>query len=234
MSYIKAVIFDMDGVISNTVPIQYKINKRIAERLGFQLTEEENQKLQGLSRQDTLRKLVETSGKQLSRLEINNLSEQRNREYQDIIKTLTNADILPGIHTFIEDLYSRQIAMAVASASRNATLVLQQLGILERFGHVVDVSRLERGKPDPEIFQTAAQKLGMKESECIAIEDGEAGLSGILQTSMFSIGIGEHEAMKQAHLHLKSTKELTYRRVGEAIEKEGLAFFNGGNKKKQP
>ncbi|WP_245308303.1 beta-phosphoglucomutase [Halalkalibacter urbisdiaboli] len=213
----KAVIFDMDGVISNTVPIQYEINRRIASKLGFMLNRQENQDLQGLSRRDTLEKLVEKSGKQLSHDEIDRLSDERNKEYLTVISTLTKADILPGMESFIEELYKRKIPMAVASASRNAPKVLHQLGLLERFDHVVDVSKLRRGKPDPEIFLTAAKALGVNDSQCVAIEDGEAGLTAILQTNMFSVGIGAHEAMKQADLYLKETAELTFETLTAAL-----------------
>ncbi|WP_062051435.1 HAD hydrolase-like protein [Bacillus sp. JCM 19034] len=152
MRKIKAVIFDMDGVISNTIPLHYIVNKRVAEQLGIEYSHEWNMNMQGLSRSDTVKEIVKASGKTLTELEFDVLCEQKNKHYRALLEDLTEEDAQPGIRSFIEQLNDLGLPLVVASASRNAPFVLSQLKLKHFFKAIVDVTTLERGKPDPEIF----------------------------------------------------------------------------------
>ncbi|WP_332632506.1 beta-phosphoglucomutase [Halalkalibacter flavus] len=225
MKSIKAVIFDMDGVISNTVHLHYHVNKKVADRLGISFSEEWNQKLQGLSRRATVQAIVDKSGVNLSDDEFEQCCETKNSHYIELINQLTDKDAKPGIRSFIEDLRGIGMTMVVASASQNASRVLSRLQLLDYFSGVVDVTKLTRGKPDPEIFLKAAEMVDVSPSECVAIEDGEAGLTGILQTEMFSVGVGSEPSLIRADLTLSQTEELTVEVLEKALNKQEKTLF---------
>ncbi|GAE26826.1 beta-phosphoglucomutase [Halalkalibacter wakoensis JCM 9140] len=217
MKQIKAVIFDMDGVISNTVHLHYIVNEKVANHVGVSFNEEWNQKLQGLSRRATVEAIVEKSGESVTEDELEQLCELKKDQYIELINELTSEDAQPGIRSFIEELKKRSVKMVVASASQNAVRVLARLNLLDYFDGVVDVTKLRRGKPDPEIFLKAAEMINVLPSQCVAIEDGEAGLTGILQTEMFSVGVGSETSLRRADLTLSTTKELTVFTLEEAL-----------------
>jgi beta-phosphoglucomutase len=221
----KAVIFDMDGVISNTVPIQYVTNTRLAKQVKVEFTEEWNQALQGLSRRKTVEAILERSAQSFTTEEIDLICEEKNKHYKELISKLTPEDSQPGIRDFIQELAECAVPMVVASASQNASFVLTKLELIDYFKGVVDVTTLKRGKPDPEIFLKAAELVGVEPSECVAIEDGEAGLSGILQTEMFSVGVGHEPFLKKADYYIDSTKKLTAASLETALNKQEKTLF---------
>lgn len=225
MKQIKAVIFDMDGVISNTVSLHYETNLRLANQLEVDFSHEWNQALQGLSRRKTVDALIEHSAYTFSEEEIHEICNKKNKHYQELIAKLTAEDAQPGIRRFIEELADRDIPMIVASASQNASLVLTKLELIDYFQGVVDVTRLKRGKPDPEIFLKAAEHVNVYPFECVAIEDGEPGLTAILQTEMFSVGVGLEPFLKRADLYLESTGKLTIESLEAALNKDNKTLY---------
>ncbi|WP_332692211.1 beta-phosphoglucomutase [Halalkalibacter lacteus] len=228
MKQMKAVIFDMDGVISNTVHLHYIVNKKVADQLGISYSQEWNQQLQGLSRRDTVQSITRQSAVTLSEQEFDQLCEQKNSHYKGLIDTLTVEDVQPGIRLFIEKLKKHEIPMVIASASRNARRVLTRLELVDYFKGIVDVTTLKRGKPDPEIFIKAAELVDVNPSACVAIEDGEAGLKGIMETEMFSVGVGAEPALTKADLYLPSTQELTVESLETALNKQQKTLFQEG------
>ncbi|MBM7704129.1 beta-phosphoglucomutase [Metabacillus iocasae] len=204
----QAIIFDLDGVIADTVDFYYLANKRIADEIGVSFTRKWNQQLQGMSRRKTIDALVSKSNRFFTDEDKQKLGDKKNEFYQASIQQLTSADVLPGILPLLKQLKQEGIKVAIASSSSNAKQVVDKLGLAPFFAHIVDVQKVRRGKPDPEIFLAAAQYLGVDPAQCVAIEDGEAGLRAILQTNMFSIGVGTHEEMEAADWHVKSTEEL--------------------------
>ncbi|HWO97023.1 MAG TPA: beta-phosphoglucomutase [Bacillus sp. (in: firmicutes)] len=209
MSKIKAVIFDMDGVIADTVELYYIANKRVADQIGAPFSRELNQKLQGISRLKTVEHIAGLSGRTLSDEEMAKMAEAKNEHYKSLIEQLSPKDVLPGVFNLLIELKQQNIKTAVASSSSNAGVVLEKLELIQMFDFVVDVKTIQNGKPHPEIFMKAADELGVPYENCAAIEDGEAGLAGIKKSGMFSIGVGEHEAMKKADWHVRSTEELS-------------------------
>ncbi|WP_227936969.1 beta-phosphoglucomutase [Alkalihalobacillus deserti] len=221
----KAVIFDMDGVISNTVPLHYETNLRVASSLDVDFSHDWNQALQGLSRRKTVGAIIERSSYTFTEEEIAEICEQKNKHYQEMISQLTAEDAQPGIRHFIKQLAERQIPMVVASASQNASLVLTRLELIDFFQGVVDVTKLKRGKPDPEIFLRAAEHIDVYPSACVAIEDGEAGLAAVLQTDMFSVGVGHEPFLSKANFYLDSTMKLTVESLEAALNKDNKTLY---------
>ncbi|GGD11405.1 beta-phosphoglucomutase [Pontibacillus salipaludis] len=209
----KAVIFDLDGVIVNTVPLYHKATLPIAEKLDISFTEEDNLLYQGRPRMELIQMLAERSDQSFTNEEMVELGEWRNRNYQQLIAQLTEDDLMPGMKDFIQELANDRTPMALASASSNAEFVLHQLGLTSYFDVIMDPKSLRNGKPDPEIFVTAADRLGIAHKDCVAIEDGEAGLKAILSTQMFSIGVGTSSYLSAADWTIRQTSYLTLERV---------------------
>jgi beta-phosphoglucomutase len=146
------------------------------------------------------------------------LAERKNEYYLGLIKNLNQSHILPGILDLLRELKEAGIKTGVASSSSNAKTVLERLGIIDCFNHVVDVAKIRKGKPDPEIFLMAARELDVPSECCAAIEDGEAGLQAIQAAGMFSVAIGSHLTMHTADWHVQSTKEITLSELKRRFE----------------
>ncbi|SDY95102.1 beta-phosphoglucomutase [Evansella caseinilytica] len=209
----KAVIFDLDGVIADTVEYHYLSTKRVAEEEDLSFSRERNQKMQGRSRADLIDELVKNSRKVYSPSEKQKLGERKNHYFQQYIAGLSQVDILPGVYELLRELKENRIKMAIASSSSNARTTLSNLGITHLFDCVVDTRTIRQMKPDPEIFLQAAERLDTACGDCIAMEDGEAGMKAIKQTPMFSVGIGSNDVVKTADWHVRQTSELSFSKL---------------------
>ena len=187
---LRAVLFDLDGVITDTSEYHYQAWKRMADEQGYVFSREINERLRGISRMASLEIILEESGVSLSHKEKLELGEQKNNYYKELLKTITPDNMLPGIPAFMAKLRENGIKTALASASRNAPEVIRRLGIAEDFDLVMDAGAVEKGKPDPEIFVSAAERLGAYPEQCIGVEDAAAGIEAIQAGGIFSVGIG--------------------------------------------
>lgn len=216
----KAVIFDMDGVIVDTVNLYYEANKAVAERLNLPFTKEDNNEFRGIGRMEIVKKLVKKAKKNLPEDEIENLANWKNEIYQRLIDKLDDSAILPGMKELIKTLKENHIKMAIASSSTNARTVLENVGLIEYFDHIVDPTTLTKGKPDPEIFLKALEAINVEPKDCVAIEDGVAGLKAINQTGMFAVAVGDAVASERADWHVNDTSEITYEKLVEKFKGE--------------
>ena len=210
---IEAVIFDLDGVIADTVNLYYMANRMIADVLGITLSKEENDRFRGLRRMVVIEELAKKAMVTLNEDEKNSLSALKNSYYQNMIEGITPKGLKSGIAEFLEELTQQRLKIGLASSSTNANAILERLQIIQYFDTIVDPEKLSKGKPDPEIFFTAADMLQLSYENCVAIEDSEVGLKAILKTPMFSIGIGKNPFMQNAHWHINCTSQLNYKEL---------------------
>lgn len=187
---LKGVVFDLDGVITNTDTLHYKAWKRVADEHGWFFSPELNESLRGVSRTDSLKIILKENGLDPETIDLFQLTETKNRYYKDSLAALTAEQVLPGVNELLAALRSQQIKTALASASKNAPYILSQLGLDSAFDCIVDAATIEVGKPDPEIFYRAAEGLGLQPEECLGVEDAKAGIEAIIASGMGAVAIG--------------------------------------------
>ncbi len=194
----KGYIFDLDGVIVDTAKFHYIAWKKIGEEFGFSLTHELNEQLKGVSRVDSLQKILNWAGVTVSQEKFDELATRKNEDYLSYVAQMDENDILPGVKLFLEEARRNGKKIALGSASKNARLILEKTGIISLFDEIVDGNDVTKAKPDPEVFLIAAQKLGVKNEECVVFEDSEAGIQAAKTAGMKAIGIGSPDVLTQA------------------------------------
>jgi beta-phosphoglucomutase len=190
MRTIKAVIFDLDGVIVSTDEYHFQAWKRLADTLGIPFDRESNDRLRGVSRMESLAVMLEKSDKRYSLDEKREMAERKNTYYREMLKGLSPADILPGVMDMIKALQDRQVKIAIGSSSKNARGILRAVGLEHEFDVIADGNHISRSKPDPEVFTIAATRLGISPEECLVVEDAEAGVEAGLAAGMRVLAVG--------------------------------------------
>lgn len=198
MSRFKAFIFDLDGVIVDTAKYHFKAWRSLANDLGFDFTEEQNEMLKGVSRMKSLELILELGGVQLSEEKKNELAAQKNECYIQYIDQMDANEILPGIRTFLQKLQGASIPIVLGSASKNAERILKQLDLYDFFQAIVDGNKVSRSKPDPEVFLKGAELVGITPSECIVFEDAPKGIQAAKSAKMYTVGVGQKHLLEQA------------------------------------
>ncbi len=202
-------IFDLDGVIVDTAKYHYLAWRNLANSLGFDFTEEQNELLKGVSRVQSLEILLNLGKVELSEEQKQIFLVQKNTEYLGYVNKMTDKEILPGINELLNYLDSKGVKYALGSASKNAPLILEKVGLIERFAAIVDGNDVSKAKPDPEVFLIGAQKINMKPENCVVVEDAIAGVEAANAAKMMSIGIGDAELLREATYVLKDTNGFT-------------------------
>jgi beta-phosphoglucomutase len=207
---IKACIFDLDGVIVDTAKYHYLAWKRLANEMGFDFTEEDNEQLKGVSRVRSLEILLELGGVQKSAEEQEELATKKNEWYVEYIVKLAPEEILPGVQTFLDELNEKDIKIALGSASKNAKLILDGLNLTSYFDAIIDGTKVSKAKPDPEVFIKGAEALGLQPEECIVFEDAQAGVEAAVNGGMPCIGIGTEENLKGTNFVMPGFEGVTF------------------------
>ncbi len=209
MNPFKAAIFDLDGVVVDTARFHFLAWRRLATELGFEFTEKDNERQKGVSRMESLDILLEVGGfTNLSPDKKEELATKKNEWYKEYLYEMTPADILPGAKDFMEYLRHRGIKIALASASKNAPIILEKLNITELFDAIVDGNSVSKAKPDPEVFLKAAEKLGIDPAECFVFEDAQAGVEGAKRAGMRVVGIGKRDILQKAEIVVNGFPEI--------------------------
>ncbi|KIY22015.1 MULTISPECIES: beta-phosphoglucomutase [Mesobacillus] len=214
---LKAFIFDLDGVITDTAEYHFLAWKALAEELGISFTREDNEQLKGVSRMDSLEKILELGSRtgDFSADEKQALAEKKNEHYLTLIQNITPDDLLPAIKELIADIKTSGLKLGLASASKNAFTVMESLGLKAEFDGIVDAKTVAHGKPHPEVFLRAAEMLGVEPEACISIEDAAAGIQAIKAAGMFAVAVGPKESFENADIVYASTAELSLEKIIE-------------------
>lgn len=214
---LEAVIFDLDGVLTDTAELHYRAWKELADELGIPFDRAFNETLKGIDRRGSLELILRRGGRTFTEEEKRRLMERKDARYRELIRSIGPEHLLPGIRELLDELRASGIRTAVASASRNAPFILAALGLEARFDVVVDAGALERGKPDPEIFLRAADALGVPPKNCVGIEDALSGLEALRAANMASVGVGAATS-GHADVTVSSTGELTRELINRAFD----------------
>ena len=206
---VKGVIFDLDGVLVSTDELHYEAWKAMADREGVCFDREINQRLRGVSRMDSLEIILERSERAYSPAEKDELAAYKNGLYVTLLDTLTEENVLPGVHEVLAALAGRGVLLAVGSSSKNAKKILEKTGLTGHFQAVADGTDIVRSKPDPEVFLCAAKKLGLAPAECAVVEDARAGIEAAFAGGMLACAVGDACGSDKADIRLDSISELT-------------------------
>ena len=205
----KGVLFDLDGIVTDTATYHFSAWSRlIKDEFGLTLPEIVEERTKGVSREDSLRIILEELDLSLDKDRFQYLTNRKNQCYIESLNQLTSEDILPGIFKLIEELQQKGVKIALASASHNGPFILEKIGLIDSFDTIVDPGKLSRGKPDPEIFEVASAQLGLAPKDCVGIEDSIAGIKAINSAGSCSIGVGD-DKLSEAFQRVTSTKELS-------------------------
>lgn len=194
----KGFIFDLDGVIVDTAKFHYLAWRKLANNFGFDITEDQNEQLKGISRLRSLEIILEWGKISLSQAEFMEQMALKNDNYLSYISTMTKKDLLPGVSNVIDYLSENKIPFALGSASKNARIILEKTGLIQRFNAVVDGNDVTKAKPNPEVFLIAASKLKIEPENCVVFEDSVAGIQAANTAEMISVGIGEKYILNEA------------------------------------
>ena len=203
----KAVIFDLDGVITDTARFHYLAWKRTADAVGAPFDEAFNEHLKGVDRMGSLDLILARAPRSFTADEKLQLADAKNRHYQELVATMTPDDLLPGALRALEEVRGAGLKIGLASVSKNAFTVLDRLGIRDRFDDVVDAATIANSKPHPEIFLTAAAHLGVAPADCLGVEDAAAGVASIKDAGMRAVGVGDAQVLARADYIIGSLRE---------------------------
>lgn len=204
---IKACIFDLDGVIVDTAHYHFLAWKRLADELGVNFTEKENERLKGVSRMDSLNIILDLGHVKLDDKTKLALADKKNIWFVEYVDTMKPEEIFPGVKELLKKIRSMGIKVGLASSSKNAPRVIELLKIEKEFDAIVDGTMIVNSKPDPEIFLLAASNLKVSPKESLVFEDAEAGVEAALAAGMKCIGIGSKEQLGKANVVIAKTGE---------------------------
>ena len=204
-----AFIFDLDGVIVDTAKYHYHAWKKLADELGVPFTEEDNENFKGVSRRRCLEILLEMGNIEMTEAEFEACLHRKNEDYLSFIRKMTKDEILPDVPRVLNYLKEHNIPMALGSASKNAVPILETVGLTSYFQTVVDGTKVTKAKPDPEVFERAAEHIGCAKKNCIVVEDAKAGIEAALRAGMRTIGIGDARVLGAADYVFKDFTEIS-------------------------
>ena len=210
---IKACLFDLDGVLVDTAVYHYQAWKRLANTMGFDFTEEQNEQLKGVSRVESLNKILAWGGVEKTEAEKEELATLKNSWYVEMITKMTPAEVLPGTVDFLTEIHQAGYKLALGSASKNSGIILERTHLAHFFDEIVDGNMVTKSKPDPEVFLKGAELLGFKPEECVVFEDAVAGVEAAKRGGMKAIGIGEKNVLTKADVVVSGLDQLTIKNL---------------------
>jgi beta-phosphoglucomutase len=213
---IRAFLFDLDGVLTDTSEFHYRAWQRLADEEGLPFNRKDNEALRGVGRRESLNILLK--GKYIDEETAQAWMARKNSYYVEQVENMTDDDLLPGSVDLLKQLRRAGIKVCIASASKNAPLVIDRLKLRPYIDILVDGSNVTRSKPAPDLFLYAADKVGVHPEECVVVEDAAAGIEAAIAAGMHSLGIGPSERVGNADLVLPN--------LADARGEEILTFFD--------
>ncbi len=205
---LKTCIFDLDGVIVDTAFYHFQAWRRLANELGFDFTEHQNEQLKGISRMESLELILNWGNKSLTPSEKLDWAARKNDWYLELITHMTPKEILPGVKDFLDGLKYEKISIALGSASRNSKMILNKISLFHYFDAIIDGNNITKGKPDPQVFLLGAEATGSSPAECVVFEDAQAGIQAAKAAGMYAVGIGDKRVLAEANLVVESFLDL--------------------------
>lgn len=222
----KAFIFDLDGVIVDTAKYHFLAWKKLANSLGVDFSEEQNEQLKGVSRVRSLEKILAWGGIELSEDKFMELMAKKNNDYLSYVDAMDESEILPDVMKILDFLKAEGYPIALGSASKNARTILQKVNLLKSFDSIVDGTNVTKAKPDPEVFLNAAESLDTQPNDCVVFEDSVAGVQAANIAGMISIGIGDPEVLGEADFVFKDFTEISIEFMKELSENDVKQISN--------
>ena len=211
--HIKAFIFDLDGVLTDTAEYHFRGWKRLADEEGIPFTRQDNEALRGIPRRASL--MVLLKGRIFPEEKLLEMMDRKNRYYQELIKEISPKDLLPGAKELLEEVRAFGLKIAIGSASKNTNEVVDRLGIRALLDAISDGNSVEWQKPAPDLFLHAANQLGLQPHECVVVEDAAAGVEAALAGGFRTIGLGPVERVGAAELVLP---DLSQARLADILQ----------------
>ncbi len=215
---IKAVIFDLDGVIVSTDEFHYQAWKRLADEEGIYFDRKINDNLRGVSRMESLEIILRKAAKQYSDSQKAEMATRKNNYYCKSLDKLSPADLLPSVTNILNDLRKRGIKMAVGSSSKNSPAILNRIGLGTYFDATADGNDIKRSKPDPEVFLLAAERLNTEPRHCLVVEDATAGVEAAINANMRVLAIGQAKSDSRTHLRTNDLASANFDGILEIME----------------
>jgi beta-phosphoglucomutase len=203
---LRAVIFDLDGVLTDTAEFHYLAWQELADAEGLPFDRAANEALRGVSRADSLRLLLD--GREVDGATFERMMAEKNERYVELLADMSPDDLLPGAAALVDACRERGLAVAIGSSSKNAPMVLDALGIADRFDAVADGTTVETAKPAPDLFLAAARMLDVDPAACAVVEDAAAGVDAALAAGMLAVGVGPEGRVGHAHLRYDTTADI--------------------------
>lgn len=224
---IKGLVFDLDGVITDTAKFHYIAWRDTVAKIGIALTEDVNESIKGLNRKDTLKAILDIYKVNLEETVIDQLCEEKNNYYLRLLETnLTENDLLAGIKELLIAAKQKGLKLSIASSSLNAKLILEKLKVIDMFDYIVNPKNVKNPKPFPDIYLDATYGIGLNPDQVVGFEDAIIGINGLNDAHIFSVGINANDinVKNKSSLHYSTTKELDLEQI--------LAIANQGKNMK--
>ncbi len=216
---IKAFLFDLDGVLTDTSEFHYRGWKRLADEEGLAFDRADNEALRGVSRRESL--LLMLKGRVISETQMEAWMERKNAYYLELVEKMTPADLLPGAMELLSELRAAGIKIAIASSSKNAGLVMDRLSLAPAIDALVDGNMVTLSKPAPDLFLKAAELVGTRPDESVVVEDAAAGVEAGIAGGMWTVGLGPVERVGMADLVIPSLEDVHLAQILAGLEKSG-------------
>ena len=216
----KGVLFDLDGVIADTSVYHFQAWRQlIKNQFNLELPDELEKQTKGVNRTDSLKAILNFLNISVSKEQFNEMTNEKNSIFRNLLANLTPANILPGINELISSFKKNDVRLSLASASLNGPFILEKLQLNDEFDAIADPSKVAAGKPAPDIFIAAAAAIKLKPQDCVGIEDSIAGITAINKSGALSVGVGSKTDLKDAKVLFPKTSALNYKQIETAWKK---------------